>query len=120
MPRHYRKSRSWAWISPLIGGPVLLLIGLAIIADELGYELPNRWIALILLLPAGAAIVDSIRLALRQGRWDLRLLARGIAGSLFAAIAILLYLRISTGVLLPILMMALGLGAILRALLSDN
>ncbi|MBS7701522.1 hypothetical protein [Chelatococcus sp. YT9] len=76
--------------------------------------------ALILLLPAAAAVADSFRLVLQWGRWNIYPVARAITGALFAAIAILLYLRINTGVLLPILMMALGVGAILRALISDH
>ncbi|MEI9900649.1 MAG: hypothetical protein WDN31_11605 [Hyphomicrobium sp.] len=77
-------------------------------ADELGYELPNRWLALILLVPAAFALFDGVRIALRRGRPDIQSLARGIVGILFAAIGVLLAFKINTGFLLPILIMALG------------
>ena len=105
-----------AWIARPLGGLVLVLIGAVMVADQLGYDLPHRWIALILLLPAGVALVDSIRHASVERRWDIPLLARGIAAALFGAIGILLFLGIGTGLLLPILIMALGAGAILRVL----
>ncbi len=120
MSRPHRNAPVWAWIIRLIGGPVLVLIGAAMFADELGYELPDRWVALVLLLPAGVALAGSIRHASRQGRWNTHLLARAIAAILFGAIGVLLYLRTGTGLLLPTLIMALGVGAILRALFAKH
>lgn len=104
-----------AWISPIVGGSVLVVIGATMFADELGYRLPHRWMALILLVPATAAIAGSIGQTLKLKRADIHILSRGIAGFLFAAIGILLFLRIGTGALLPILLMALGAASIIRA-----
>ncbi|MEZ2126218.1 MULTISPECIES: hypothetical protein [unclassified Sinorhizobium] len=118
-PKH-RITFAPAWISSIVGGSVLVLIGATMFADELGYQLPHRWMALILLVPAIAAIADSIVLGLRLRRADIPVVSRGIVGVLFGAIGILLFLRISTGVLLPILIVALGAGAIVRAFFLEN
>lgn len=97
---------------------MLLLIGSLMLVDELGYTLPYRWVALILLIPAAAAIADGFKLAKLRGLSDVHVLARIIAGALFAAMGIMLYLRIDIGVILPLLIMALGGAALLRALLG--
>lgn len=105
------------WIRPAIGGAALLLVGVVLLADALDYQLRDRWLALVLLVPAGLVIVDAVRLLARPDRVALIIVSRLLVGVVYAAIAILLFLGMSTSVVLPSLVALLGLGAIVRAVL---
>lgn len=97
---------------------MLLVIGSALLIDQLGYRLPYRWLFLILLIPACTAIADGLRTARLIGWRSLQALSRLIAGTLFALIGMLLFLRLDTGLILSGLLMALGMATIVRAILG--
>ncbi len=105
-----------SWVASVVGGVMLVLIGSAVLMDQLGYLLPYRWVFLILLIPASSAIVDGLRIARIAGWQSIQALSRLIAGILFALIGMLMFLRLNTGLILPALIMALGVGTIARAL----
>jgi hypothetical protein len=107
-----------AWIRSAIGGAVLLTLGTIVLIDDLGFQLHDRWFALILLVPAGFVIADAWRLVGRTGRIGVDAVARGLVGLVYAAIGILLFLGLETSVVLPSLVIVLGLGAIVRAVLN--
>jgi hypothetical protein len=96
---------------------MLLLVGGALLADQLGYVVPHRWAFLVLLVPAAAAIADGIRLAGALGWRNIHPISRLIAGTLFAAIGMLMFLGLNTGLILPALIMVLGAAGLARALL---
>lgn len=97
---------------------MLLLVGGALLADQLGYAMPYRWMFLGLLVPAAAAIADAMRIAGSLGWRHVQPLSRLIAGMLFAAIGVLMFLELNTGIILPALIMALGGATLMRALLK--
>ena len=103
---------------PALGGAILLLVGAALLADQLGYVVPYRWAFLVLLVPAAAAIADAARTSAVLGWWHVQPLSRLVAGLLFAAIGMLMYLELNTGVILPTLIVCLGAGTLVRTLLS--
>lgn len=103
---------------PAIGGAMLILVGAALLADQLGFAVPHRWMFLILLVPAAAAITDGFRIAAILSWRDVRPISRLIAGALFAAIGTLMFLGLNTGIILPALIISLGAGTIGRALLN--
>lgn len=105
-----------AQIFPLIGGIALLLVGSAMMVDQLGFTIPYRWVFLILLAPGGLSIVDGMRIGRIWGWSDTRVMARIIAGAAFALMAIVMTLGIDPGVIMPALLIALGAGSVLRAL----
>lgn len=105
-------------IAPAVGGAFLLLIGVVLLIDAMGFELRDRWLAGLLLLPASLVLFDAVRLGLRQSRIDLLVISRLLVGIAYAAIAILLVMGLETSVVLPALVVVLGLGAIVRALLA--
>ncbi|MGV3491999.1 MAG: hypothetical protein ACO1OG_11825 [Devosia sp.] len=110
----------WARFVPVVGGAVLLAIGAALLADQLGYALPYRWPFLLLLVPAAAAIADGVRLAGLFGWRSIAALSRLVAGALFAAIGGLLFLRLDTGLILPVLIIVLGVATIVRSLINRS
>jgi hypothetical protein len=118
MPADHFGLKLPSWAASAIGGVMLLLVGSALLADQLGFAMPYRWPFLILLLPAGVAMFDSVRIAGFLGWRSVQPLARLAAGALFAAISILLFLHLDTGMILPGLIMALGLATIVRAMTS--
>ncbi|SEQ41780.1 hypothetical protein SAMN05428969_3005 [Devosia sp. YR412] len=94
---------------------MLIGVGSALLFDQLGYEFPNRWIFLVLLVPGGVAVADGTRLAGREGWSDVKVLSRLIAGSLFGLIGGVMSLGLDSGLILPALIVMLGAGTILRA-----
>lgn len=108
------------WLVPVVGGSALLLIGAALLADELGYAIPFRWAFLILLVPAAVALADGVHVARFHGWRSVATLSRLIAGTLFAAIGIMLVLRLNSGIILPLLIILLGMAAIARAVTRRN
>lgn len=114
-PRHRR-----GWLVPTAGGVALLLVGCALLADQLGYTVPHRWLFLVLLVPAAAAIADSIRIAPAWGLLSVPVLSRLIAGILFALIGGLMFLGLNTGIILPGLIMGLGAGTLMRTALRQS
>jgi hypothetical protein len=119
MTTEHRHVRFPRWLIPVVGGLVLTTVGAALLADRLGYHLPHRWAFLVLLAPAAAAIVDGVRLAQHSGWLSVAVISRLVAAALFTAIAVLLFLELDTGVILPVLIVALGLGTIVRAWLRQ-
>lgn len=106
------------WLVPVVGGSALLLVGGALLADQLGYTIPYRWAFLVLLIPAAVAVADSVRIAHFHGWRSVATLSRVIAAALFAAIGVLLFLKLDTGIILPLLIILLGMGTIARALIG--
>lgn len=109
---------TYRWLIPAFGGCILIAMGSALAIDQLGYPLPYRWAFLILLLPAASAIWDSFRIARTLGWRSIQPLSRLIAGAMFALVGVLLSLRMNTGLILPVLTVALGAATIVRAILS--
>lgn len=118
MPAQKRATWRRNVLVPSIGGVTLTVIGMALLADQLGYALPHRWMFLLLLAPAAAALADGVRVAGMFGWRNVHALSRIIAGILFAAIGMLMFLKLNTGVILPALIMMLGGATIVRALLN--
>jgi hypothetical protein len=109
---------AYTWLVPAFGGCVLIAMGGALAIDQLGYPLPYRWAFFILLLPAASAIWDSFRIARIAGWRSIQPLSRLIAGAVFGLVGVLLSLRLNTGLILPVLTVALGAATVVRAILS--
>src|SRR6185436_2780573 len=73
--RHTARREAWGGVP--IGGLVLLVIGAVLLAGQMGYNLPERWWAALLLIPAAGALVSGVRF----WREDNRMSAR-VTGSL--------------------------------------
>ena len=115
------KPGDWrGWLVPAAGGTMLLLVGCALLADQLGYVVPYRWLFLVLLVPAAAAISDAVRIAPAWGWLSVPVLSRLIAATVFALIGMSMFLGFDTGLILPGLIMALGAGTILRTILRHG
>lgn len=107
-----------AILFPIMGGAILTIVGCALLADQLGYILAYRWVFLVLLVPAAAAIADGVRIAAILGWRNVQAISRLIAGVLFAAIGMLMFLELNTGVILPALIITLGAATVIRTLSS--
>jgi hypothetical protein len=100
------------------GGIFLVALGVALAADQLGYEIPYRWMFLLLILPALGQILDGMRIAGLVGWQNLQPIARITTGFVFGLIGILMSLRLNTGLVLPVLVIALGVATTIRAALG--
>ena len=74
--RAERRARRAAWRSgghpgwgglPM-GGFIVLVIGVVLLAGNLGYSVPHNWWAILILIPAVAALVNAIRFYRAEGQ----------------------------------------------------
>ena len=105
-------------VVPAIGGLMLVLLGVALGIDQLGYFIPYRGVFLLLVLPAALAIIDSFRLASIVGWRSVQPLSRLVTGVIFALIGASVALGLDTGFILPALIVILGAATLMRAVLG--
>jgi hypothetical protein len=97
-----------------IGGAILVAIGAVLLAGQFGYELPERWWAALLLIPAVGSLVAAIRQFRADDRVSHRVLGSLVAGIVFLALAGAVYFGLDWSVLWPALLIIVGLGIISR------
>jgi hypothetical protein len=115
-PRRWRDPGSW------IGGAILVILGLALLARNMGLDLPvlQNWWALFILIPA----VGSLSTAWSQYQRNGRRLTRSVMGSLVGGLVMLVITSIflfglSWDVFLPAILILAGLGTLLVGLLGS-
>lgn len=109
-----RASRRAGWGGAPIGAIVLVVIGVVLLLENFGYSLPERWWALLLLLPAIGSLVAAIRSYRSKGSTPDVLAA--LAGAvIFTVLSLALFLGVDWGIFWPVILILLGAGALLRA-----
>ncbi|KAB2870175.1 MAG: hypothetical protein F9K43_10235 [Bauldia sp.] len=103
-----------AWIAALI----LIGVGIVFLFQNLGYAIPGNWWALFILIPAAFALAGAWKAYADNGNR----LGPGVAGSaitgvvLIALTAMFLFdLDVNWNVVWPVVLIAIGLGALARA-----
>ncbi|MEX0852154.1 MAG: DUF5668 domain-containing protein [Bauldia sp.] len=111
-PHFLREGRD-RWIVGLI----LIVVGAVFLLQNLGFEMPTNWWAVFLLLPAAAAAINGVKAYNREGR-----ITGGAAASfaiaavlVLAAAVLLLDIRINWDLIWPLVLIAIGLGILLRS-----
>lgn len=104
-----------------IGGFVLIAVGLVLLAQQFGIDLPNNWWALFILIPAAGAVARGLSAYRANGR---RL--DSVAVTAFASALLLLALTAifltgaDWGVVWPIMVIIVGLGVLGRGLVRSG
>ncbi len=104
--RHERRAaRHAGWggfAGPWLGGLVLVVLGVALLLQNVGYQLPERWWALLLLLPAVVVRVTAIR-ACRSAGSTPDTIAAGAGGAIVTRLAQALFFGVNWGIFWPLL-----------------
>jgi hypothetical protein len=112
--RAARRDVMFGWAGPSIGGVVLVILGLVLLGRNMGLEVPDRWWALLLLIPAIGSLVAAIR-AYRGGGAGKEALIGLAAAAVFTVLALALFFGIEWGVLWPVVLILVGGGLIFRS-----
>lgn len=111
--RRERRDARHAGYGPPIGALVLVILGGGLLLQNLGYPMPERWWALLLLLPAVAALVGAIRAYRASGTTPDTIMALA-SGAIFTLLALALFFGVDWGIFWPLVLVLLGLGLLLR------
>lgn len=116
--RHARRAERHAGMSgfagPWLGGVVLVILGVGLLLQNIGYELPQRWWALLLLLPAVGSLVAAIR-SYRVSGGTPDTIGALVGGAIFTALALALFFGVNWGIFWPLILVLLGIGLLLRS-----
>lgn len=110
-----KSSRNWGrWVGPI----VLIVLGLIFLLDNLGIKLPGNWWAIFILIPAIYALAGAWRIY-QQAGGELTMAVVGplIGGLVLLALTIvfLFNVNLNWGIILPIILIAVGVGALFRS-----
>jgi hypothetical protein len=125
--RRWREERRAArgggpsWGVPWVGGAVLIALGIVFLLQNLGLFYLNNWWALFILIPAFGAFASAWRIYQAAGG-HLVAPARGslFGGLVFTLIALIFLFGLNWGLLWPIILILIGAGALLNALLPGR
>jgi hypothetical protein len=112
--RAARRELVHGWAGPSIGGVVLVVLGLVLLGQNMGLQVPQRWWALLLLIPAIGSLVAAIR-AYRGGEDGRDALFGLIAAVIFTVLALALFFGVEWGILWPVALILVGAGLIFRS-----
>lgn len=110
-----RDERRSQWGGAPIGAIVLILIGVLLLAQNFGLELPARWWALFLLIPATGALVAAVR-HYRDSGDELtgEVIGSLISAAIFLVLTLAFFFGFAWGIFWPVLLIAIGLGILAR------
>ena len=113
--RRAARHPGWGGVGgPWIGGLVLVILGIGLMLRNLGYQLPERWWALLLLLPAVGSLVAAIRSYRVSGSTPDTIGALA-GGAIFTLLALALFFGVNWGIFWPLILVLLGVGLLLRS-----
>jgi hypothetical protein len=112
--RRDRLVRRYGWIGPGLGGFVLVLLGLIFLAQNLGYQLPESWWTVFLLIPACGAFFAAWSTYQSEGRLNGEATAALLGGITLTAIALAFIFGFNWGLFWPLVLIAVGGGILLR------
>ena len=116
--RQRRIARTMRYGGGWIAGVVLVLLGIVFLLQNMGAMVLGNWWALFILIPAIGAFGRAWS-AFQNNDSRLNTAARGslIGGLVLTLIALVFLFNLNWGVLGPMILIILGLGALLNALL---
>ena len=99
-----------------IGGFIVLAIGLVLLAQTMGMSVPHNWWAVLILVPAVAALVNAIRFYRYDGPQSPRVMGSAIGGLVMLALALALFFDIGLGFFWPVIVIVVGVAIIARSM----
>jgi hypothetical protein len=115
--RHERRAArrgEWGgWAGPSLGGLVLVILGVGLLLQNFGYQLPERWWALLLLVPAVASLVAALRSYRERGAAP-DTIAALVGGGIFTLLALALFFGVDWGIFWPVVLILIGLSILVR------
>lgn len=111
--REGRPHMGWGGLP--IGGFIVLAIGVVLLAQTLGVGVPHNWWAVLILIPAVAALVNAIRFYRAEGQSP-RVTGSAVGGLVMLALALALFFDIGLGFFWPVIVIVVGVAIIARSM----
>jgi phosphatidylserine synthase len=119
--RQQRRAERWArradrhgdWGGLPIGGLIIIAVGLVFLAGNFGLHLPERWWAILILIPGAAALVSAVRFYRTDGKSP-RVFGSAIGGLVMVSLALALFFGLNWGAFWPIILILVGAGIVAR------
>jgi drug/metabolite transporter (DMT)-like permease len=111
--RWRRREERWDGDGAWIGGTILIVLGVILLARNLGYFLPHNWWAVFLLIPAAGSFGSAWSMYQRNGR-QMSAAVRGAAvgGVILVLLTFLFFIDFDWGKYWPVILILLGIAAL--------
>ena len=97
-----------------IGGLVIIAIGVIFLLGNFGMQLPARWWAVLLLVPAAAMPVAAVRFYRVDNTMSGRAMGPLIGGLIMLALALAVFFGLNWGVFWPLVLIVIGVAIVFR------
>jgi hypothetical protein len=111
--RHGSRRNGWIW------GVILILLGMILLLQNMGFQYVTNWWALFILIPAFWAYVGAWDVIQANGRLTRRAASSLTVGILLTILALVFLFNLAFGLLWPVLLIAGGLALVLAGLLPE-
>jgi hypothetical protein len=108
-----RREQRWEGNGGWIGGTILIVLGVLLLARNLGFYLPHNWWALFLLIPAFASFASAWQIYQRYGS-QVTAGARGafVGGIILVLLTFMFLIEFDWGKYWPVILILLGIAAL--------
>lgn len=116
--REERRAARWGSRGgPWVGGSILILLGIIMLAQNVGALTFYNWWALFILLPAAGSFAAAWRSFTTDGLFSGRVVGSLIAGIAFAVLTVVFLFNLDLTWSGPVLLIVFGIGILVAALM---
>jgi len=111
--RDQRREERWGGNGARVGGTILIVLGVLLLANNLGFFLPHNWWAVFLLIPAAGSFGSAWSMYKRNGR-QVTAGVRGaiVGGLILVVLAAAFFFEFDWGKYWPVILILLGIAAL--------
>ncbi len=102
------QSGGGAWV----GGTILIVLGVLLLANNLGFYLPRRWWAIFLLIPAFGSFASAYSMYQTAGRATAAVRGAVVGGLILVGLTVLFLIDFDWGRYWPVILILLGIAVL--------
>jgi hypothetical protein len=97
-----------------VGALIVLGLGVVLLLQNFGYELPENWWSLFLLIPAGGALVTAARIYRAEGGVTPPVIGSLVAGAVLLLLWAAFWFNFGWGIFWPVILILVGVAMLGR------
>jgi len=110
--RAARREERWGKGGAWVGGVLLIALGVIFLLQNFGFPVPKNWWAIFVMVPGIAALGAAWSIREREGAWTAGAVGSLLAGVIMVGMAIVFFFGFDFGKFWPLILIALGVGAL--------